>query len=208
MSNFNLYKITYYTLAVLAHLFFINWLELVFPMPVLKRLVYLTTQSLYLNTFYYTSMLLVSLRLISFNRTFEIGFFKFCYVISFVVFIQYWGLVFLSPQLLIRKDIVIPFMLDLFLHGANFMLNLIESKIINPRENYSFHFIFYALFCISYGLLLKALFNILDWAVYPFVAASHLEYVIILTMALGLVLLGDLSYKRLTHHHKREIKIN
>jgi hypothetical protein len=199
-------KITYYALAVLVHLFFINWLHLIFPMPLLKRFAYLTSQSLYINTAYYTSMLLVNLKFISFNRNFELGFFKFCYVLSFVVFVQYWGLVFIQPQLLIRKDIVIPFTLDLFLHGANFVLNLVESKIINPRENYNIHFIFYVLYCIGYGLTLKAVFTLLDWAIYPFVAASHLQYVIILTMGLGLVLLGDLSYTKLTHKHAKKLE--
>jgi hypothetical protein len=204
-QKYNFLKILYYSIAVFAHLFFINWLHGLFPLFFLKRVCYLTTMSLYLNTIYYSSMLLVNLKLINFHRKVEIGYFKFCYVISFVVFIQYWGMIFLKPDLLLKGSSMMPFTLDIFLHGVNFVLNLAEAKLIDPKENYTFTFLFYILFCCGYGLTLKLLFHVFDYTVYPFVAASHLEYVIILIMAFGTLMVGDLSYNRLTHHHHKKI---
>jgi hypothetical protein len=202
-QKFNIFKITYYSLAVLAHLFIINWANTTFPIPFFKRICYLTNISLYLDTIYFITMLLVHLKLIEFHRSVEIGYFKFCYLMSFVVFILYWGIILTNPELLMPKDVKIPLGLDLFLHGANFILNLLEAKVINPRENFSFHFLFYLSFCVVYGTMLKVVLHVFDWVVYPFVSVGHVEYFVVMLMALGLVMLGDLTYYILTknHHH-------
>jgi hypothetical protein len=201
-KKFNIFKITYYSLAVLAHLLIIHWTNITFPGPFLKKVCYLTNISLYLDTIYFISMLFVHLKLIEFHRSVEIGYFKFCYVMSFVVFMLYWGIILTNPELLLRKDVKIPLGLDLFLHGANFILNLLEAKLINPRENYSFHFLFYLSFCGLYGAMLKAVMYVFDWVVYPFVSVGHVEYFVVMLMALGLVLLGDLTYHGLTKNHQ------
>jgi hypothetical protein len=201
-NKINIFKTIYYSLAVMAHLFFINWVHSLFQIPFYKRICFLTNISLYLNTIYYTSMLLVSLKLISFHRKLEISYFKFIYVVSFVVVVQYWGIIFLRPELMYREGVVmLPLTLDIFLHGVNFAINLLETRMIDPKENYSFTYLFYVGLCFVYGFILKMIHYVFDWVVYPFVAASHVHYVIILTIAIGMALIGDLTYNGLNRHH-------
>jgi hypothetical protein len=203
-EKINSQKIVYYFALTALHFIIHFWSHNLYDIPILRRLLYLTNISLYLNTVYYASMLLVHTKLINFHRHFELSYFKFCYVISFVVFTLYWAMMLLDPKLLIKdKTLQSPVVLDLLLHGANFILNLVEIKFINPRENYDINYFFYVGFCIVYGAILKIALNVFEWAVYPFVhSASHVEYVVILSCALGLVLVGDVSYCLITNTHQ------
>jgi hypothetical protein len=191
-------KLAYYTLTVLAHLIIDRWLNIIYPIPFFNRLCYLTGISFYLNTVYYVSMLLIYLKQITFYKSFEQSLFKISYLISFVVFILYWSIVLINPSLVLEQKISFPFVLDFFLHGVNFVLNLVEAKIISPKQNFKFHYLFYLAFCVTYGVMLKVMFHAYGWAVYPFVAVGILEYLTILIMGLGLIILGDMSYSKIT----------
>jgi hypothetical protein len=204
-------KIFYYLGLVIIHYAVHYWMHSIFTLPFLKRICFLTNISLLLNTIYYTSMLIVHLRIIKFHKNLERGLFKFSYCISFVVFTLYWSMILMNPKLLNPGNFSLPILLDLFLHGANYLLNVVEMKFINPKENMEIKVIYYVLFCIIYGVLLKLVLYYLEWAVYPFVhSASHIEYFIILIIALMLVLLADHTYNKLAHdiRHIRHLHIH
>jgi hypothetical protein len=105
------------------------------------------------------------------------------------------------PQLLIKEHYDSPIVLDLMLHGANYLFNLIELVYISPRENYEIHYLFYGVLCIVYASLLKIILNVYEWAVYPFVASGVVEYIFIILTALLLVIVGDISYNKIIHRY-------
>jgi hypothetical protein len=193
-------KIFYYLALVILHYAIHYWSHTVFPIPFMRRICFLTNISLLLNTIYYTSMLLVHLNIIKFRSDLEKGLFKFAYCISFVVFSLYWAMVVFHPELLYKGSFRLPIVLDLLLHGTNYILNVVEAKFISPRENYNIKLVCYLIFCILYGILLKFVLHFLEWSTYPFVETSSLfEYLVILLISLGLVLFADFTYSFISH---------
>ena len=100
--NSDFKKIFYYIGLVILHYAIHYWSHSVFVIPFMRRICFLTNISLFLNTVYYTSMLLVHLNLIKFHPDLEKGLFKFAYCISFVVFSLYWAMVVFTPELLYK----------------------------------------------------------------------------------------------------------
>ena len=117
---------------------------------------FLTHISFYLNFLYYTLRLLQSLNIVKnpFTSSPFRFLFQFTYVISFVVFSLFWGMLLTHPQLLSKKDVPLNPYTNVFLHGGNFILNFIENKWIHPgsilsliSKNFYFGFI---IFYVSY----------------------------------------------------------
>lgn len=195
-------RIFYYCLIVIIHLYMHLWLINVFPETSLfRRMCYLTNISFYLNLIYYSYVLIMHVPYG--NRfkhfTFLQAFFKFCYSISFVVFILYWGMIFSDPSLLIsntdRK--MLPLILDLFLHGANFILNFIEHVFVFPKsDSRAMGIVFYFVFSIFYACFMKFLYHSHRIEVYPFVSKLGIfEFTAFIGLATLLVYIGDLTYR-------------
>lgn len=202
-------RFTYYLILVLIHTYFMHWSYVLFPVSIFVKLCYLTNISFYTNFVYYIYIFLLHTPLQKYikNITFLRGLFKFAYTLSFVVFILYWGMILANPNLLKRHDYSIPLTFDFFLHGANFIFNLIEHIYVLPRQN-SDHvsYKFYVIFLMIYGSFLQLLYFLYNMAVYPFVATlSILQFLLVLVIAVILLIIGDYTYKLLLKKHYKNI---
>ncbi len=195
-------RIFYYCLIVILHLYMHLWLIDIFPETSLfRRMCYLTNISFYLNLIYYSYVLIMHVPYGNRFKHFKFlqGYFKFCYAISFVVFILYWGMIFADPSLLISKPDrkMLPLFLDLFLHGANFILNFIEHVFVFPKsDSRAMGILFYFVFSIFYASFMKFLYHSHGIEVYPFVSKLGLiEFTAFIGLATFLVYIGDLTYR-------------
>jgi hypothetical protein len=195
-------RIFYYCLIVIIHLYMHMWLDHIFPESSLfRRMCFLTNISFYLNLIYYSYVLIMHVPYGNRFKHFRFlqAYFKFCYAISFVVFILYWGMIFADPSLLISRPDrkMLPLVLDLFLHGANFILNFIEHVFVFPKsDSRAMGLVFYLVFSIFYASFMKFLYHSHGIAVYPFVSKlGIIEFGAFIGLATFLVYLGDLTYR-------------
>ena len=208
-------RVFYYFIIICLHLYMNNWLKEVFPgVPFLRRLCFLTNISFYSNLIYYLYVLIMHVPYGHKFKNFKFlsAYFKVCYGLSFVVFIMYWGLVIADPSLLIRdpKVTVLPLILDLFLHGANFILNFFEHVYVFPKsDNKAIGIVFYGLFSLCYSLLLQIIYRTHGIVVYPFVSKfSIIEFSLFVGLSTFLIYIGDCTYRFLLkkEKHVQEIK--
>jgi hypothetical protein len=199
----------YYIIISFIHFFMHYWSTNIFPNSGFKRFLYLTNMSFYLNMIYYVWMLLTDHGLFHnsklFSKDTEAAYFKFSYSLSFVVFLMYWGMVIFSNAL-INAGNPLPIVFDLFMHGANYVLNLLEILFVNHKEDSKrMSYSFYIVFCIFYAGVLQCVYLIYGQALYPFVKdVSFIGFIIICLIAFSLMMIGDLSYK-FVHYFKREL---
>ena len=160
---------------------------------------FLTHISFYLNFLYYTLRLLQSLNIVKnpFTSSPFRFLFQFTYVISFVVFSLFWGMLLTHPQLLSKKDVPLNPYTNVFLHGGNFILNFIENKWIHPgsilsliSKNFYFGFI---IFYVSYMIIIK---NITGVALYSFLEDGPVVICVVVLAGIGLLVLGDYVYRK------------
>lgn len=205
-------RFVYYLLVVSVHIYMQMWSRQIFPVPITRHLCYLTNMSFYLNFIYYTYVFLLHTPIRERIKNYNLlkGISKFAYTLSFVVFVLYWGMIIADPTLLMKKGRIIPFGLDLFLHGANYGLNLIEHVYLFPKgDSHHVSYFFYTLFMAFYGCLLQFVYNFYGMVIYPFVELGFIQYSVINLIGLGLVLIGDFSFKMLLKkHHKYPQKQN
>ncbi len=195
-------RVFYYCVIILAHLYMHFWLKDIFPeTSFFRRLCYLTNMSFFLNLIYYSYVLIMHVPYGNRFKHFKFlqAYFKFCYAISFVVFILYWGMVISDPSLLISRPDkkMLPLALDLFLHGANFILNFVEHVFVFPKsDSKAIGVLSYLLFSFCYAFFMKFLYHSHGIEVYPFVSKlGILEFSLLIGIATFLVFLGDLTYR-------------
>jgi hypothetical protein len=203
-------KFVYYFSLVYLHYYMRQWLLDVIPViSIIKHFSFLTIISLYLNYFYYSYSLLLETKIGSYiiNHRFLTDVFKFAYVISFVVFLLFWTILFIDPNLLRQGEIILPFYLNIFLHGANYILNLIEHTFVSPKPNSSrVNFKFYIVFSITYGVHLQIL-NLYGITVYPLVnQLSILQYSIVMMVSFLLTMAGDCTHHILMRKELKKIQ--
>lgn len=199
----------YYLVLTALHVYMYNWLEIIFPARFLTRLAYLTMLSFFCNLLYYTWMLLVNLNIKQLhNRNLEVKLFRFNFSLSFVVFILYWGVIIANPSLLYKQGHRIPLILDLFLHGANFVLNLAEHFYVSPKyDNDKINFKPILVFLAFYSILLQILFHGYNLSVYPLVESLGLVgYGLIVLIGFCLMVFGDLVYSNFSRKKKTQPK--
>ena len=174
-----------------------------------KCLLYLTQIDLYINMIYYLLRLYYNFQNIESKGHYQL-FFNFNFCISFVVFIMYWPMFFFDRKTLYRndKEITVPTLLNLLLHGGVFINNLFELLFtFKKRKNYSYINIwFYFCFTILYvGILyiIKIIFNI---KVYPFIYGSLIKFIVISLLGFISCLIGHYLYIFLTKKQKQKSK--
>jgi hypothetical protein len=208
-------RIFYYCILVITHLYMEFWSRSIFHthFSYFKHLCFLTNISFYLNLIYYSYVLIMHVPYGNKFKNFKFlsAYFKFCYSISFVVFVLYWGFVITDPSLLLpdHKDRLAPFILDFFLHGMNFILNFIEHVYVFPKsDSKSVGYSFYIVFMICYGAFLQIIYHSQGVIVYPFVSKlSIIEFSVIVAIAIFLVSVGDATYRLLIKGEKHKEKI-
>lgn len=192
------------------HAFAFLWLQhVLYPVqPVVHQFCYLTMISFYLNFFYYFLMFLIDKKIIKdSNISLQHTYFKFAYVISFVVFIMYYGMILVDRSLLKSGNFAMPMLLDFFLHGLNYLFNVLELAFLNRRENTDkINHITYLIFGICYFSFLQIIYNQYEIAVYPFVKNSNFFKLMgIFASALAFISLGDLTYQFIVNKNFRKI---
>jgi hypothetical protein len=205
-------RLLYYLIIICLHFYMHNWLAEVFPdVTFFRRILFLTNISFYSNLIYYIYVFIMH---VPYGHKFKhhiflTAYFKFCYGLSFVVFIMYWGMVISDPSLLVRDPTItiLPLFLDLFLHGANFILNLIEHVFVFPKsDSKAIGILFYGLFSMGYAVLLQIVYKSHGISVYPFVNKfSLIEFSLFVGVATFMIYIGDCTYrlflKKEKHHH-------
>lgn len=201
-------RIIYYLCVVLAHFYFNHWVVELFNTPILIRLCYLTNLSFFINMIYYIIILIEHIlqrRIVT--KSFINSYFKFAYSISFVVFVLYWAMITINPSLLAKDGKFLPIILDLFLHGANYVLNLIEHIYLDPKEDSDYvNYKVYFIFMVFYKSMIHLVYHLAGIVVYPLVTKLNITgNIILLCSGYSLIMLGDFTYKLMM---KKEYKLN
>ena len=214
-DNFNsIFKTFFYLSVTLLHLYMDVTVYKTFPkMNFLYRLLFLTFISFYVNWFYYLTKFLRGIPILNaiprlFDEKYLKRLFRLAFSLSFVVFILYWGMILLDPKLLFRSGMEIPIHLDLFLHGGNFILNLMEHSLINPDDSYEPSYRSFIVFLVFYFCLLKVCYAFFGILTYPFVDSKNIFfYIAIFCCGKILMFSGDLVFKGIVRVNERRLKI-
>lgn len=192
-SNSDKKKMLIYLLITFLNTIEYFWISSIFPASIISRLVFLTMISLFINWFYYFLRLLTHLEIKLIEEIKERRIFKFGFSLSFLVVVMYWGMIISDPQTLYKAEASIPIVLDLMLHGCNFLFNLLEHIVINRRVNDRDSFIgwkFYFIFAALYTIEIKAASYFLDFHAYPIVQQMNIPITIFLNIVAMLIMLG------------------
>lgn len=169
---------------------------------------------MFINTFYFFYKFLGSVNIISINKKFERRLFKFSFHLSFLVLVLYWSLRLLDPSTLAKNPYILPFELDILLHGANYLVNLLEHLIICRKSKDFDSFIdwkFILAFGMIYTLIVKAVFCLTGFAVYPLIEQMDVFLFILMNLgALLIIFVSDCVYHKISFHgyeYAHELKI-
>jgi len=167
-------RMFYYLSVFSIHLYFKLWQNEIFPDIHLYQLIFFATQiSLHSNLLYYFYVFLLHTPLFRYiiNINFLRDFFKFIYILSFVVVLNYWGVVAIDKKLIYMEENPFPFLLDLFVHGGNLLFNVMDQACILPKQN-SRRINFKLLFIINiaYSIMLRIVYTHGGIILYPLAA--------------------------------------
>jgi hypothetical protein len=188
------FKIIYYSFLVVLHLH-VDYVSrsLYRNLTLLQHFSFNTNMSFFFNLFYFSYVLILNLPFGNSNKTNNLKFLqilaKFNFSISFVVFSFYWGMVAYDPSLILQDHAnrILPFKYDIFLHGGNFLLNLVEHVFLFPKSDTNFiGFSILTCFYTIYLFYLKLLFHYFNIVIYPFIGVLELYQ-------LGIILLSAVT---------------
>ncbi len=178
------------------------WVTSIFPGSLISRLLFLTMISLFLNWFYYFLRFLTHLNLKIFHEIKERRIFKFSFSLSFLVSVMYWGMIIMEPKTLLKSENKLPIILDLLLHGFNFVLNLMEHLIIERKVQDKDKMIgwkFYLVFAVFYTIGIKVIYLLFDYSPYPIVETMTVSVMIIMdTIAMLIMVCGEFIYNKIS----------
>jgi len=200
---------------IFIHLYFMYWILNIWGFK-LKTFLFLTKINFFVNFFYffYTGIIVsylsyklnevergtpcyyVKKRLVENHERFVNSTFKFSFCLSVAVNILYWSLFFFMPGML--GNTPTPFLLDVFLHGGNMGVLLIDL-ICNGKFNCREHSItkaFLIKFTCFYFALQYAVFYTMNIEIYPMVSKLSLPQFSLVGLAgFGLFSIGDIVYE-------------
>jgi hypothetical protein len=187
--------ITYYRLlAFLTHLYIAKWIFEIWGFK-LRTFCFLTKINFFLNMVYFLYALLINFHYETKSRHQNIAnsLFKGCYSLAIVVLILYWSLCFFLPNMLGTTQI--PVILDLFLHGGNLVVLMLDYFIDNDRlekKNTYLNKGFLFKISMTYITLLYLLNYFMNIEVYPLVSKMNIvQYVAFCFGGSGLFLTGQ-----------------
>jgi hypothetical protein len=206
---------SYRMVMIFIHIYFTYWIINLWGLK-LKTFLYLTKINFFLNFFYFFFRgIILSYMSYKFNEMprdsekyaerkekmekmekFMNTTFKFSFCLSVVVNILYWSLVFFLPALL--GDTPTPMTLDLFLHGGNLAVLLVDL-IFNMNFNKDNHFLgksFLINFTILYFFIQYFVYYTMNIEVYPMVSKLSIpQFSMVGVAGYGLFLIGDFAYE-------------
>jgi hypothetical protein len=199
---------TYHIFCIVTFLIFFIYERTVSQFSFLTSLLYLTIISFHMNFIYYTLSFLYEIKILKIlNKESLDKFFNLCVIFSFTAGVMFWVLSLQDPNSVVEKGVEIPIILNLFLHGGTFIIALLEQVIFNKRTTQNhFNLIYLAIIVALYSLLLKGIYVIYDFDVYPFVKENWIEFSITCFSAFCISVLGHYIYKVLSFTRFQELK--
>jgi len=195
-------KMLIYFLITLLNTIEYLWISSIFPGSIINRLVFLTMISLFLNWIYYFIRFLTHLDLKLLHDIKERRMFKFSFSLSFLVVVLYWGMILADPSTLLKSESKIPIVLDLLLHGCNFLINLLEHLIIERKVNDRDKFIswkFFFFFAVFYTVEIKVVYWLFNFSPYPLVETMTIPVMIFMNIiAMMIMVLGEFIYNKIS----------
>lgn len=182
-----------------VHLYFLKMIFEEFGFGA-KIFLFLTTITFYINATYFLLMSINSIYfkyknniLLNYNTLsthYRIGF-----ILSVAVMVMYWGLYFKSPDML--GDAKLPLYFDMFLHGGNFCVMIIDKFIIDNSKRIENKINWRILFLVAIGYFafVYTVFLITGFAVYPLLAKLTIPMLgMLVVLGYTLFLIGNLLY--------------
>ena len=169
---------------------------------------FLTHMSVYFNFIYYTLRLLTVQGIVNriLDKKFWRNYFQFTFSISFIVFLLFWGLFLTDPKLLDsgNEGISNPYC-NFFLHGCNFILNLIEHLYMKPGFLLnSISKRCYFGFCCSYTIYMLIIKKTMVVSVYSFLDDGPIVISVVIVIGSILLFTGDWIYSNV-HRIKNKV---
>jgi hypothetical protein len=184
----------YRLLALMTHIYVAKWIFDIWGFK-LRTFCFLTKINFFLNMGYFAYALCINYHYEtkSNHQKTANSLFKLCYSLAIVVLILYWSLCFFFPNMLGTTQI--PMLLDLFLHGGNLVVLMLDYFIDFERQekkntylNKSFLF----KLSIFYITLLYLLYYFMNIEVYPLVSKMNfIQYGAFCLGGSGLFLVGQ-----------------
>lgn len=198
-NSLNLSKI-YHILCIVTFIIFFIYERTDSQFSFFFSFLYLTNLSFYMNFIYYLLSFLVDIEITkNFNKESLDKFFNLCIIFSFTAGVMFWVLTFQDPNSIIKKGVEIPIVLNLFLHGGTFLFALLEQLFFNKRTTQNFFSLIYLAIIVGlYSLILKGIYLIFNFDVYPFVKTNLIEFSITCICAFCISILGHYIYKVLS----------
>jgi len=201
MNDINPAHLNIYRQLILGtHLYFTNWIINIWGFQ-LKTFLFLTQINFFTNLFYffYSGIYLVYFSKKSESKEkFVNSIFKFSFCLSVAVIILYWSLALLAPGML--GDTPTPPALDLFLHGGNLLVLLIDCLLNSKacfRDTYiSRHFL--VKFTIAYFMTQYLVYYTMDIEIYPMISKLSVPmYSLVGAAGNGLFLIGEFFFSKI-----------
>jgi hypothetical protein len=124
---------------------------------------------------------------------------------------MYWGMIIADPQTLLKAENRIPIVLDLLLHGCNFLINLLEHLIIDRKVNDRDKLIgwkFFFIFSVVYTVVIKVVSYYFNFHAYPIVQIMNFPLMIFLNVvAMLIMLIGEFIYNNISMMGMKKILI-
>ncbi len=190
----------FYPIAFIVTLSFAIWDRMDSNFNFFQNLLFLTMISLHMNLVYLKLSIMKEFRLLKLDDWYFDRFFNFNFSITFFICVMFWGMHFNDPKALIIDGVSIPLVLNLFIHGGTFVVNLIDKILIKKRNNKNIiHWISYVIFTGWYLILAELIYHVVGYEIYPFLAvAGIIEVSVIFLIANALSLIGHFTYRLLT----------
>jgi hypothetical protein len=169
----------YRLLALLTHIFFAKWIFDIWGFK-LRTFCFLTKINFFANLIYFAYALCIKFHYgtnskdCDHHQKYVNSLFKFSYSLAIVVLVLYWSLCFFFPTMLGTTEI--PVILDLFLHGGNLIVLMLDYFIDLERSEKKNNYInrsFLLKFSLTYMTMLSLLYYFVDIEVYPLVSKMN-----------------------------------
>jgi hypothetical protein len=155
--------------------------------------------SYYINIFYYYIAFISDLQFTkSLSKESLNQLLNFCFNISFTASLIYWSMYSMDNWNNLEKY---PPVLNFFLHGGIFILNVLELLYFNPRKSKTIlDFKYIICFMGIYPISLKLVYTFTDYSIDSFNKYNSIQFILVCLFADILFILAHYIYKFLTEY--------
>lgn len=171
-------------LFLLGQIYILTWVLHIWGIQI-KFFLFMTLISYHLNTFYFffstMNNYLPNGIKVSYGKLNTV--FRFNFTLATVVTIMYWGIQLADPTMMGDADY--PLYVDLYLHGGNLLVLIIDRTIIDRDHRFEHRVTTFVLlvFSLFYFITIILCYHLTGVAVYPLIAKLNLKGLSILYVA-------------------------